>query len=176
MTERRTPLPEDTASFVGTLRASTPRLFRVALRLLGRRAEAEDAVQEGALKAFDAIASGRYDDRLAMESWLVAIVSRVAIDMLRRRKVRGEADAAIDPESVRWDTATDDQVGAAIEIGRWLAALPIDQRAAVVLKYFEGMTSREAAEVLGVSEGAVEQRLLRARAKLMGKDRDDDAG
>lgn len=157
-----------------TLRASTPRLFRVAMRLLGRRAEAEDAVQEGSLRAYDAIALGRYDDRLAMESWLVAIVTRVAIDMLRRRKVRAETESGVDPASVRWDTATDAQVGAAIEIGRWLADLPVDQRAAVVLKYLEGMTSREAALVLGVSEGAIEQRLLRARARLMGRERDDD--
>lgn len=157
-----------------TLRACTPRLFRVAMRLLGRRAEAEDAVQEGSLRAYDAILSGRYDDRLAMESWLVAIVSRVAIDMLRRRKVRAETESGVDPASVRWDTATDAQVGAAMELGRWLADLPVDQRAAVVLKYLEGMTSREAALVLGVSEGAIEQRLLRARARLMGRERDDD--
>lgn len=175
MNERRTPPPSDTASFVTTLRASTPRLFRVALRMLGRKAEAEDAVQEGSLRAFDALAAGRYDERLAMESWLVAIVTRVAIDMLRRRKVRAEDDA-IDPASVRWDTATDEQVAAAMEIERWLGSLPHDQRAAVVLKYFEGMTSREAAVVLGVSEGAIEQRLIRARSKLSGKDRDDERG
>lgn len=157
-----------------TLRASTPRLFRIAMRLLGGRAEAEDAVQEGSMRAYDAIVAGRYDDRLAMESWLVAIVTRVGIDMLRRRKVRAETESGVDPASVRWDTATDAQVGAAIELSRWLAELPVDQRAAVVLKYLEGMTSKEAALVLGVSEGAIEQRLLRARARLTGRERDDD--
>lgn len=174
MNERRTPLPRETSTFVATLRATTPRLFRVAMRLVGRRAEAEDAVQEGSLRAYDAIVAGRYDDRLAMEAWLVAIVSRVCIDMLRRRKVRAETESGVDPASVRWDTATDAQVGAALELGRWLEALPIDQKAAVVLKYFEGMTSREAAVALGVTEGAIEQRLIRARAKLMGKERDDE--
>jgi RNA polymerase sigma-70 factor (ECF subfamily) len=52
------------------------------------------------------------------------------------------------------------------QLGRWLDALPASQRAALVLKELEGWTSAETAEILGISEGSVEQRLVRARATL----------
>ena len=52
------------------------------------------------------------------------------------------------------------------ELGDWLGRLPADQRAAVTLKALEGLTSAEVAEILECSEGAVEQRLVRARATL----------
>lgn len=147
-------------------RTSSSRLFRVAMRLLANRAEAEDAVQEGCLRAYDAIQAGQYDDRGRMETWLYTIVTRVAMDMLRSRKAREPVHAQIDPASVAWPGATEEQILAILELDRWLAVLPPDQRAAVVLKELEGMTHAEVGLALGVSEGAIEQRLLRARATL----------
>ena len=55
---------------------------------------------------------------------------------------------------------------ALVELGEWLEVLPAEQRAVVVLKSVEGFSSKETAEILGCSEGAVEQRLVRARATL----------
>jgi len=52
------------------------------------------------------------------------------------------------------------------ELDDWLALLPADQRAALVLQSIEGLNNTEIAQVMGVSEGAVEQRLVRARAAL----------
>jgi RNA polymerase sigma-70 factor (ECF subfamily) len=52
------------------------------------------------------------------------------------------------------------------ELSGWLGDLPSDQQAALVLKAVEGRESAEIAEILGCSEGAVEQRLVRARATL----------
>lgn len=158
---------EGPAGFEPTVRATEVRLFRVALRILTDEAEAEDAVQEAYLRAYDALLEGRFGVGDRLEAWLVTIVTRVAIDTLRRRRVR-----QVTPEVVRPSSAlSEDQLAAVIELGRWLEGLPPDQRAAVVLRFMEGLTSREVAEALGVSEGAIEQRILRARAALHRKER-----
>src|ERR671922_2476138 len=64
------------------------RLYAVAYRMLGHRADAEDAVQRALLKCFAARAS--YSPRWAVSTWLYRAVANVCIDELRRRKVRGE--------------------------------------------------------------------------------------
>jgi RNA polymerase sigma-70 factor (ECF subfamily) len=64
------------------------------------------------------------------------------------------------------DLASAEQKLALTELSDFMNELPADQRAALVLKAVEGLTSPEIAEVLQCSEGAVEQRLVRARAAL----------
>src|ERR1043165_8519102 len=63
------------------------RLYSVAYRMLGHRADAEDAVQRALLKCFAARAT--YSPRWAVSTWLYRSVANVCIDELRRRKVRG---------------------------------------------------------------------------------------
>lgn len=158
------------AAFEPLVRAAAPRLYRVAVRITGSAADAEDAVQEAFARAFDALKAGRYDERLRMEAWLVTIVTRVCIDSLRARRENGE----LAPEAAAVGLPEEQRL-ALVELSRWMEGLPPDQRAAVVLKFMEEMTSAEVAAALGVSEGAVEQRILRARAMLrkrMGSDVD----
>ena len=69
------------------------RLYSVAYRMLGNRADAEDAVQRALLKCFAARAS--YSPRWAVSTWLYRALTNVCIDELRRRRVRNEAD--LDP-------------------------------------------------------------------------------
>lgn len=159
-------LAEGPAGFAPVVQATSPRLYRLALRLLGVAADAEDAVQEGYARAYDALVAGRYDEREKLEGWLVAIVTRVSIDMLRSRKPRVPDDTLVDTPASGPD---EDSLASARDLSRMLDDLPPDQRAAVVLKMVEGMTSAEVGRALGVSEGAVEQRLLRARATLRKK-------
>lgn len=166
MRERHKGLTGGTEALASVVKASSTRLFRVAMRLLANRAEAEDAVQAAFLRAHDAIRAGRYDEQARMEAWLIAIVTRVAMDMLRSRKVRAAAFSEADPSELSWPGATEEQIMTLIELDRWLGVLSPDQRAAVVLKELEGLTSAEVGLALGVSEGAIEQRLLRARAVL----------
>lgn len=163
------------AAFEPVVRAVSPRLYRVAARMLGDTPDAEDAVQEAFIRAYDALRSGRYDERMKMEAWLVTIVTRVAIDALRSRKGRPEADEAA-VSSAPGRAGGDDAAVAMIELARWVDGLPPDQRAAVVLRFMEGMTSAEVAAALGISEGAVEQRILRARATLRKRMEPDESG
>ena len=162
------------------VRATEARLYRIALRILANASDAEDAVQESYTRAYDALLRGRYDEQLRVEAWLVTIVTRVSIDALRSRKrlppsARHPAGSSSDDEPASSRALSEDQLAAVMELGRWLNDLVPDQRAAVVLKYVEGMTSAEVASVLGVSEGAVEQRLLRAKAALKRREADEPA-
>jgi RNA polymerase sigma-70 factor (ECF subfamily) len=132
---------------------------------MGNQADAEDVVQEAYIKAFRALCAGEFDRRSSTATWLYRIVVNGAIDAKRGRQRRGEAsDVQIDPS---WDGAAFAEARLALsELDDWLRDLPEDQRAALVLQSFEGLNNGEIAEVMGVSEGAVEQRLVRARAAL----------
>src|SRR5262249_31773929 len=138
-------------------------------RITGDLAEAEDVLQEAFLRAFDALRNGRFDRRAGVETWLYRIVANASLDAVRARR-RRHARVELDPEG-NGDAATDDggrlAARAALrELSEWLAELPPDQRTAIVLKEVEGLSSSEVAEIMKSSVGAVEQRLVRARAAL----------
>ena len=124
------------------------------------------------MKAYRALATGRFDQRAAVNTWLYRIVSNAAIDALRSRSRRPVPSDTM-PEGI-WDGASSAEARLALsEIDDWLGELPAEQRAVMVLKSIEGLTSGEIAATLGCSEGAVEQRLVRARAALRKKQEDD---
>ena len=81
----------------------------------------------------------------------------------QRKELKAQVDAAV---SRAFDQARVPTRAALRELARYLEDLPAEQRAAVVLKEIEELTSNEVAEVMGSSVGAVEQRLVRARATL----------
>lgn len=142
-------------------------LVRYAARLLGNLTDAEDVVQEAYVKAHRALLAGHYDGRAALKTWLYRIVTHAALDERRKRKRsqdRAGADAAFEGVS---DGVARAESGVALrELGDWLGTLPDEQRSALVLQALEGFTNREIADILECSEGAVEQRLVRARAAL----------
>ncbi len=141
------------------------RLFRLAARILGSQTDADDVLQESYVRAFHAWRSGRFAQRAGELTWLYAIVTRVALNALRARK-RGAS------REQRWRVPTSSPLAAMEaraelgELAQWLDALTEDQRAVLVLKELEGLSTSEVAEILDCSVGAVEQRLTRARAAL----------
>jgi RNA polymerase sigma-70 factor (ECF subfamily) len=131
---------------------------------MGSVPDGEDVVQEAYLKAYRGLSEGRFDGRAQLRTWLGRIVVNTALDALRSRK-RAPTPRADLPEGA--DTNASAETRAALaELDAWLATLPPEQRVAIVLKSVEGYTSAEIAAALGCSEGAVEQRLVRARASL----------
>jgi RNA polymerase sigma-70 factor (ECF subfamily) len=149
-------------------------LFRLAARMMGGTADAEDTLQEAYVKAYRALADGQFDHRSAVRTWLYRVVVNTAIDALRRRAARPIAED-VSPDVVKFDPGQTAEAHVALrEIDDWMRDLPGEQRAAVVLTAIEGMTTVEAAKVLGCSEGAVEQRLVRARATLRKRRNDDE--
>lgn len=156
---------ELSSSFRKVVEETAPALYRLAARITGSLEEAEDVLQDSYMKAWDALEGGRFEGRAQLRTWLYRIVTNGATDALRARKRRaavvGEA-----PEEQAAAGASAEARAALRELSAWLDDLPPDQRTAIVLKELEGMSGSEIAEWMGCSEGAVEQRLVRARATL----------
>jgi RNA polymerase sigma-70 factor (ECF subfamily) len=154
----------DTAAFQRIVDATSARLVRLSARMLGSVVDAEDVVQEAYVKAYKALMSGEFDGRSNVGTWLYRIVTNQSIDAMRSRARRPKPTDTADLTTS--DLADAEQKLALAELSDWMEELPPDQRAALVLKAVEGMTSPEIAEILQCSEGAVEQRLVRARTAL----------
>src|SRR5262244_2577048 len=161
-------LTGDDASLVDRLRRGDPRafedlviayqhrIFGVALRMLGSRAEAEEIAQEVFLRAHRALADFRGDARLG--TWLYGIASRLCLNRLAspdRRMARGDAalievpattpDAAAEVERAERDAA----------LRTAIAELPNEQRLVLVLRDVEGLSYEEIADALALVPGTV---------------------
>ncbi|HEY2993754.1 MAG TPA: sigma-70 family RNA polymerase sigma factor [Methylomirabilota bacterium] len=134
------------------------RLYAVAYRMLGNRADAEDAVQRALLKCFAARAS--YSPRWAVSTWLYRAVANVCIDELRRRKVRGE-NVTID--DVRVESA---KISERLDLTRALDRVPREARMLMALHYVNGLGYRELAAIRGISVNTVKSQLARGKAIL----------
>jgi RNA polymerase sigma-70 factor (ECF subfamily) len=155
----------------------SPALYQTALRLVGTPEEAEDVLQEGMLSAFRNLR--RFEGRSQFSTWLTRIVINAALMRLRSRKSRPTVslderlaedddmtfadqfpDAAPNPEQVVARRELEDL------LRRNLASLSPVLRSAFILREMEGLSTEEAAESLGVSEGTLKARLHRAKRQL----------
>jgi RNA polymerase sigma-70 factor, ECF subfamily len=153
---------------------SAPRIYRLALRVLGDPDEADDVVQETYIRAWERIDELR--DPSAVMGWLSRIARNAARDRLRwwkrrRRESFDEAGAALAHLVAQADSAPPaDEALAAAEtsaaVARAVAALPDKHRVVLLLREADGMSYEEIAESLGIAVGTVESRLHRARAAL----------
>jgi len=158
----------DRAAFDVLVGRHGERILRLALRILGDAAEAEEVAQEALLRAWQA--AGRFDpDRAQFTTWVHRITVNLAIDRTRRRTLAPEAgdtalaaleDRAPGPEAAA--AAAEDRAALAAA----LAQLPARQRAAIALAYEDGLSGAEAAAALDISERALEGLLRRARLLL----------
>lgn len=161
-------LASDTRALEELVESTGAGLVRYAARILGSVADAEDAVQESYVKAYDSLALGRFDGRASLKTWLYRIVTRTAIDLRRSRDRRQRLADGLPEGSFDGRAGADAHV-ALRELEELFEGLPEEQRSALVLQAMEGFTNREIGEILDCSEGAVEQRLMRARATLKAK-------
>ncbi|MCB4824091.1 sigma-70 family RNA polymerase sigma factor [Roseicella aerolata] len=158
----------DRAAFAVLVERHGERALRIALRVLGDPAEAEEVAQEALLRAWQA--AGRFDpSRAQVTTWLHRIVLNLAIDRTRRRASApqaGEAALAALPDPASGPEAAAVEAEERAALAAALAQLPARQRAAIALAYEEGLSGAEAAAVLDVSERALEGLLRRARLML----------
>lgn len=162
----------DTEAFRELVESYSARIFRLAWRILGDEASAEDAVQETFLRAYRSLA--RFDARSQPGTWLHRIAANTSIEILRKRKrsrqeewTGGEAGAASllssnDPGPDR--RALSQEVERAVRGA--LADLSPMERTAFVLRHFEGRSIAEICGALGLRESAGKQAIFRAVKKL----------
>lgn len=167
-------LDED-AALIAEIRDGSERAFNLLIdrhqqavrgflrRLLADVSEADDLAQETFMVAW--MRPGSYRGNASVRSWLCAIAWRKAKGARRtwfRRRVREGT----------WATEAADQVAAppspeAAVVNRALGALPIEQRAAIVLCVTQGFSHAEAAEILGTPLGTVKSHVARGKARLL---------
>ena len=153
------------ARFGDQLIAVLPRLRRFARGLSGSVTDADDLVQAACERAL--ARQHQFQEGTRFDSWMFRIVQTIWIDQVRSRDVRKEdGDIAEDrlgsDEPVRRVEAR----LALAEVRRALDRLPPDQRAALLLVTVEGLSYKEAAEVVQVPVGTIMSRLSRARIAL----------
>lgn len=151
----------DPLAFDTLVRRHRDRLWAVAIRTLGDREEAADAVQDALLSAYRAAGGFRGDS--AVTTWLHRIVVNACLDRIRRRQARPTVPL---PETAHAGAAPAVDRDVALDVRAALARLPAEQRAALVLVDIQGYGVAEAAEVLGIAEGTVKSRCARGRARL----------
>ena len=140
--------------------------YGLAFRILRDRALAEDAVQEAFLAVWRS-ADGYKRERAKPSTWILTVVHRRAVDLVRREeRRRGEPlESAPEPAVAPVDEdATLRERRAAVQSAR--TALPGDQRQALELAYYGGLTQSELAERLGVPLGTVKSRMFAGLARL----------
>jgi RNA polymerase sigma-70 factor, ECF subfamily len=142
------------------------RLFALALRMMGERSDALDAVQDTFVLAFRRAHSFRGDS--AFGTWLYRIGINACKDLLRkkRRLPVPEEDLAEEPLGQTPALAVDEVVSRRIDVARALEALPAEYREAVALHDLTGVPYHEIAAITEVSIGTVKSRISRGRRRL----------
>ena len=171
---RRRLIARDERALAELVDAASPWLLGVTSSLLGDRDEAEEVVLEVFSTAWNRVGS-LTDEHDALLPWLLRIARNRAIDRLRRRQrsrrkvERAEAFGALAPEPDRVgeiDEAATPGWRVHTSVHAALDGLPPEQREAVQLAYFQGLTHSEIAAQLGIPIGTVKTRLRLAFDKL----------
>ncbi len=169
------PSPAARQRFVQTVETYAPRLYRHLLHMLQDPQDAEDALQETFLKAYRHLP--RFQERAQLSTWLYRIATNEALMHLRRRRTTPlslEALTAEDalPDEIllnNWQVLPEQALLSAETrqvLDEAVAQLSPALRAVFLLRDVEGFSTRETAEILGISLDAVKTRLARARLRL----------
>jgi RNA polymerase sigma-70 factor (ECF subfamily) len=157
----------DIEAFEQIFRVYRNPVFRLAYRFTGNRDDAEDLTQEIFLKVFENIGSFRYESSFA--TWLYRIAVNTCMNFQRDKKpaeslgVTDDLGSSVSPEAICERGELQRKIEAEI------ASLPNPLKIAFLLVVVEGMTYREASEILGLSVDALRMRVSRARQILREK-------
>jgi RNA polymerase sigma-70 factor (ECF subfamily) len=161
----------DAQSFHALIDRHSAEMFRLALSLSGRRADAEDICQEAFIGAYRGLP--RFDGRSSFKTWLTRIVLRQSAKVWKksvwRNTVSLDAAAGSDGASgprVKEAQGSVSRADMAMDLTDLIARLGPDHQQVIVLRELNGLSYDEIAEALGIPVGTVESRLYRARAEL----------
>jgi RNA polymerase sigma-70 factor, ECF subfamily len=141
------------------------RIYAYCLRQLGSREEAEDAVQATYLNACRSLLSGFEPD--VAQAWLYKVAQNVCLTKQRSSWRRRRVERPGDLQQIEKFAAAPPHAGyELLGIEKALASLPEQQRRAILLREWKGLSYREVAADMGLSQGAVETLIFRARRSL----------
>lgn len=138
--------------------------WRTAYRFLGDSMESEDLAQEAFLKLLEA--APRYQPTASFRTYFYRILTHLCIDRTRKRQSVNIVDIpdVLDPSPSAVENLM--EIERRAQVRSALDTLPPHQKAAVILRHYEGLSYAEIAQVLGVTAKAVERLISRARASL----------
>lgn len=154
----------DLAAFEVLVKSHSPALYRFIYRLVGDPVDAEELTEETWVRAWQALS--RFKRQSSFKTWLFKIGMNLAFNLRKRRKATEGwnelmvASTEAEPVAVFQQKRREEVVKAA------LARLPPDQRTALVLAIYEGLSYKEIAKVMGRSVRAVDGLLVRAKNNL----------
>jgi RNA polymerase sigma-70 factor (ECF subfamily) len=165
---------QDRSEYARLVETFSDRIYRMVLRMTGGEQDAEDALQETFIKVFKHIDS--FKGNSSLSTWIYRIAMNEALMLLRKRKPEGfsldeeDENEDISPREISsWDPSPEQTV-MSVEMNRYLneavMRLPETLRSVFLLRDTEQFSVKETAETLGITEGTVKVRLLRARLKL----------
>jgi RNA polymerase sigma-70 factor, ECF subfamily len=168
--ERRVELARrgDEDAFAALVRTHQDRLYRIALRMVGDRQDAQDVLQETLLQAWEHLPGFRGE--AAFPTWVTRILINRCHNVHRARRPTAPlpeetGTTAGIPQTPAAETLAIAEQGREA-VRRAVSSLPLDQRAPLVLTTFGGYTHAETGRILGISEGAAKVRAHRARREL----------
>lgn len=153
----------DGLAFTALVERFQDRVWRVCFRLMGNAEDAHDAAQEVFVRLF--LQRGKFEGRSRYSTWVHGIALRTCL-MLRRsrgRRRRYETQAA---DETRRHNSPQSQTDATMDVDQMLEQLGDEDRALLILKYAEGHSHEELAEMFELSVSACKMRIARAREHL----------
>lgn len=159
----------DADAFEQLVAAYRDQVFRLALRMCGNEADADEVAQEAFLSAWKALPNFRGDSRFS--TWLYQLTSHAAIDLMRREKRQIAAEditevSAPDPAPGPQQQAEQSETRQAVRDA--MAQLSPEYRQIVVLRFLQELSYEEIGVVLKLPPGTVKSRLNRAKSQLKG--------
>ena len=157
----------DHQAFATLVERHTQRFYATAFRMFGNAAEAEDVVQEAFLKLWQKPQSFDPTRGAKFTTWFTRVVSNLSIDHMRKKKPQSAPEVLdrIEDDAPRVDDRLDEDAKAKV-LEDAIQALPERQKIALNLCFYEGMSNKDAAEVLGIGVKALESLLMRAKKAL----------
>ena len=157
----------DSNSFAMLVEAQTDTLYRVSMSMLRNEQDAQDAVHDAILRAYENRSRLRQEEYFG--TWLTRILINECHKQLRRRK------RYADPGDTFPEAASRDDPYRSVEIGEAIDSLPEKIRLTVILYYVEDYSVKEIKSILQIPEGTVKSRLNQGR-KLLRKALGEDEG
>lgn len=153
----------DQAAFSTLVKRHEDRVFQLAIRITGDRADALDATQDTFVSVFRQ--AGSFRAEAAFTTWLYRVTVNACRDLLRKRRRLPEPTEEV-PERARPGIGTEEVVGLRIDLVRALEQLPEDYRDAVVMHDVGAIPYDEIARITGAALGTVKSRISRGRRRL----------